>query len=138
MIRATNADALINNYPNYPYLGMLQAMGHLPFWWEPPNGYPDALAAWVGGQMPRWQSASYFFDGLLGVDMELEALLDAEYGHQPGQQAYAIDRVLTGGLMAPEEITEVQKFYDDNQDGGPLILSDAFGLAASSPGFQWY
>ena len=50
-MRATNAsipdtgDVLYN---------ILQAMRQQPFQWAPPNGYPDAYAAWVDNLSPRW------------------------------------------------------------------------------------
>src|SRR5207244_44081 len=32
----------------------LTAMGQMPFYWSPPDGYPDTLDVWVGLIQPRW------------------------------------------------------------------------------------
>ena len=41
---------------------MLFIMGHAPFYWPTPDGYPDSLAAWAVSLVPRWQFATYIFE----------------------------------------------------------------------------
>lgn len=135
-LRATQANVvrpfsfLINSY----------VMGHAPFYWGPPNGYPDALDEWANALLPRWQYASNvmygFYQNPSAVTFDLAGLLESEGGNAPGQQAAAIDRILTGGRFTDEELTQLQNFFDRSGYGG--ILQDAMGLAASLPGFQWY
>jgi uncharacterized protein (DUF1800 family) len=135
LIRASGVDAAIQAPPTYPYLFALLSMGHLPFYWPAPNGYPDALGAWGTSQLPRWQTASWFFDGALGTSVDVNSLAASEPGVG---QASAISRILTGGTMSANETAALQQFYDDLPHGDPLALTDTFGLAASMPGAQWY
>jgi hypothetical protein len=35
----------------------LEAMGHVPFTWHAPNGFPDVGAYWINNLLPRWNLA---------------------------------------------------------------------------------
>jgi len=118
----------------------LQRMGHVPFSWGPPDGYPDELDAWSKSPLFRWEFAS---DLLLlqipGVTMDTDALLVEEGATLPLTQAPAVNRILTGGRLTASEVTSLQQFYDsDEPNGASLAARDMFGLAASVPTFQWY
>ena len=54
-----------------------------------------------------------------------------------GQEASAINLVLTGGSMPAEEVSLIQDFYDATAKT-EADLRDAFGLAASAPSYQNY
>ena len=117
---------------------MLLLMGHVPFLWGPPDGYPDALSSWASSLIPRWQVASWMFDGLLPASFDLLGLLDAEGGDVPGEQAAAINQILAGGMLSGKEVTLLQDFFDDSSPPMLDALRDTFGLAASLPSSQWY
>jgi uncharacterized protein (DUF1800 family) len=57
MLRALDPAVHVNDQWLVTYT--LERMGHLPFHWFPPNGYPDASAAWlnVNGLLHRWNTA---------------------------------------------------------------------------------
>lgn len=38
-------------------IGLLSTMGHIPFNWPAPNGYPDHSAYWMNNLLPRWNAA---------------------------------------------------------------------------------
>ncbi|TAJ19193.1 MAG: DUF1800 domain-containing protein, partial [Planctomycetota bacterium] len=114
-------------------------VGQLPFDWMAPNGYPDSFAAWSSGLRGRWNLASRLLDGQIeGVTIaphKIAALL----GHpQPHEIGAAIDRMLTGGTLAPLEVAAVQSFVDAAPNLDWTVLREAIALAASSPGYQWY
>jgi len=134
LLRATDADVLSPRY----LLAVLYAMGHLPFYWAQPDGYPDSLEAWGPSLHPRWDFAAGALSFPAAVSVDLPGLLDSEGGNVPGEQAAAIDRILTGGRLSAEELSLIQAFYDDPNTPPGVALSDAFGLAASVPGYQWY
>ena len=48
-----------------------------------------------------------------------------------------LNRILTGGVLPEDDVTMIQQFYDD-QAAPAAALRDAFALAASLPGYQWY
>lgn len=132
LLRAIDADV---NGPRY-LLARLETMGQLPFFWPTPDGYPDTLDAWGASVLPRWQfTTEVFYPPDHAVLVNLEALLDSEGGNAPGQQAEAINRIL-GETLSDEETAIVQEFYDTAPQ--EIALRDAFGLAASMQGFQWY
>ncbi len=115
----------------------LEIMGHLTFFWPTPDGYPDSLEAWGGSVLGRWKTGSIVFAAEPFVTIDTQALLNSEGGNFPGQQAAAIDRILTGGDLSAQEVTLIQDFYD-NQLVPAVGAIDAFGLATTVPGFQWY
>lgn len=111
----------------------LMVMGHGPFLWPRPDGYPDTIEDWGSSLLPRWQFASALFDGAIpDVTADAAALIAAQ-NPTPGQEAVAINEILTGGTLSLAEETELQQFIDS---GSPT--TDWFGLAASVPGFQHY
>lgn len=62
-------------------LWALEGLGHKPYSWFPPDGYPNTAAAWVsaGGLLGRWNLAlllPYASEGwLAGVTLDLDTLL---------------------------------------------------------------
>jgi hypothetical protein len=117
----------------------LATMGHIPFYWSPPDGYPDSLEAWGSSVLPRWQFASALFGGdIPAVSMDLEGAMEAAGGVGEGTQAAAINRVLTGGQLPAAEVDAIQQFYDEYASSDVDVVGDAFGLAAAMPRFQSY
>jgi len=84
--------------------------------------------------------ASAYMDLFIpGATVSADALLASEGGDIPGEQAAAIDRILTGGRLPANEVTLLQDFHDNGVPPGyVLTLRETFGVAASMPGFQWY
>ena len=111
----------------------LLVMGHGSFLWPRPDGYPDTIEDWGSSLLPRWQFASALFDGgIPDVTVNATALL-ASQSPAPGEEAGAINYILTGGMLSLAEEAELQQFID-----GGTPTTDWFGLAASVPGFQFY
>lgn len=136
VLRSTGADVYDENYT---LTSLLVLMGHGPFLWATPDGYPDTLDAWATAQHARWQFASWMFDGGILPVTNLPELLPAQgWGGIPGQVAVKIDGMLTGGTMSSEEIGMLQDFYDTHRGSDSETLKDTFGLAASLPSAQWY
>jgi len=136
LLRATDANILDPLGP----LFMALLMGHLPFFWATPDGYPDKLESWGTSALPRWQWCSALFDGSLNqyVQVNPEALIAAAGGNARGTQAGAINRILTGGRMPQSDVQMLQDFYDNAILNDQFAIWDSFGLAASLPTYQWY
>jgi uncharacterized protein (DUF1800 family) len=117
----------------------LKRMGHLPFAWPAPDGYPDKLDAWGKAVLPRWEFTSQLFDNeLIGTTVDVLGLIASEGGDVPGQEAQAINRVLTGGILPSDEVVLVQQFINEVSGTDVEVIRDAFALMASLPGYQWY
>ncbi|MBV8202181.1 MAG: DUF1800 domain-containing protein, partial [Acidobacteria bacterium] len=75
--------------------GALRLMGQLPFGWQPPNGYPDANAAWANtnGMLSRWN---------LGLALGADALpgVTADRTVAPGSTASQLVDLFAGRLLA--------------------------------------
>ncbi len=135
LLRATQADITLPRFVR----DYLFTMGHTPFFWPTPDGYPDSLAAWGSGVLPRWQFVSDLLDGSIpGVSMSLHALLKSEGGTDPGMAGAAIDQILTGGSLPAAEVVKLQQLYEDVSATNPPAVADTFGVGASLPGYQWY
>jgi uncharacterized protein (DUF1800 family) len=120
-------------------LGALTTMGQLPYDWPAPNGYPDALVAWSGGLHGRWTFASNLLDGAIaGIELDANSVL-AALGHPlPSDAGRAINALLTGGTMRPNDEAAVQAYVDSFPNVDWPVLREAIALAASSPSYQWY
>lgn len=126
-----SADAEVTNPLSVVF--HLFVMGHAPFLWPRPDGYPDTIEDWGASLLPRWQFASALFDGQIrDVTVDASALLAAR-DPAPGEEASAINDILTGGMLSTAEEAELQQFV-----AGGTTTTDWFGLAASVPGFQFY
>lgn len=99
----------------------LVRMGHAPFQYPTPDGYPDVASPWTGTLLWRWHFAIALsrneIDGKIKVDEE--ALLE-EAGGVEGLAASLLGRVATVG-----ELESIER------SGEPLAMIMA------SPGFQW-
>ena len=117
----------------------LATMGHSPFDWSPPNGYPDSVGAWGTSLLPRWTFASHLcLNAIPGVQISLGAVL-ALLGDfaLPGLATRINERIL-GGALSPDAVSHVHSFLAEH---APLVWPEVYegiGLAASAPGYQWY
>lgn len=120
----------------------LTSCGHHPFYWSPPDGYPDTLEYWSGLILPRWNIGASMLSndggtgtGIPGVTVDINAFLS---GLSTGPAiANKIDQALFGGKMPASEKARVQAYLGPGNPSVP-VRRDAIGLAIDSPGFQWY
>ncbi len=133
LLRATQANVLQPRYID----DQVGLMGQRPFHWDPPDGYPDSLETWSASLLIRWQFASSVLASTQSVGIDVVGLLASQGGNVPGQQAQAINQILTGGTMSNEEVNLLQSFFDEwsSLDG---VNREGLALAAAMPGFQWY
>ncbi|RMG73214.1 MAG: DUF1800 domain-containing protein [Chloroflexi bacterium] len=127
-------------YETVAYL--LISMGHLPFNWPAPNGYPDVGRYWMDNLLPRWNAAlaAMFYDeddtspdytGLVAMLQNAGVINDAEAALQ-FMARYMLGRELTG-----DELTITFEFMRGSTDDlwEQLILGTVLILA--SPAFQY-
>ncbi len=139
LLRGLNAEVSDFYYP----LFYLYSMGHSPFDWSPPNGYPDTVNAWGNSLLPRWTFLSHLLEGYVyGVQLPLgQILAELEVSGPQSHLGLArrINRRILGDALSTEDEARVQQFIDSL--AGPLSWNEvyeAIALAASMPGYQWY
>ncbi len=128
----------------------LEGMGQLPFYWSPPNGYPDAAGAWINTNalLNRWNLAmlmpltaegwveemSLEWDSLIPQTETIGELVDA-----------AAVAILGGALNDADRTAVLTSIADDtdpyetiDHDTRSYYLPTLVGVLMSSPYFQWH
>ncbi len=127
-VNVTTASTLRSNY--------FGGMGHSPFNWLAPNGYPQSFEYWGGLPLLRWNFCAALANGsITGALPDITALLNG--ATTAVQIADRIDAVVFAGEMPRADKTALLAYLRPD----PVATSrmrDAFGLALGSPGFQWY
>ena len=131
------------------FVWALEPLGHQPYGWFPPDGYPNTAAAWrsAGGLLGRWNLAMVLpyasEDWLEGVTLDLEALLP-----QADTVGAWVERCalrLTGETLEPEAHAALTEFVAGTADPDvpltPELRADKraalAGLLLASPQFSW-
>ncbi|MBC8100850.1 MAG: DUF1800 domain-containing protein [Armatimonadetes bacterium] len=127
----------------------LEPMSQLPYFWFPPNGYPDVAGAWIStnGLLNRWNAAinlaaagEGMFEGVaLNLDMVIpEAATVGELVDTAAQH-------ILGAPLPDADRTHFINFVSRDGDEGQRVdtdlrntkLSGVVGLLMASPYFQW-
>ncbi len=116
-------------------LQSLRSAGHIPFDWDPPNGYPDSAEYWSGFILPRWNFGATLFGGDRN-GFSVDAGLDDPNG-TPNSIVNRLDDALLGGTMTKATRTQI-KGYLSSGNLNRQRVQDAIGLTISSPEFQEY
>ncbi len=100
-------------------IDFLKRMGHAPFNYPTPDGYPEQAAPWMGTLLWRWNFAvALSQNGLKGTRIKMEAL-QKKAGGEEGLMAHLLGRQATA---------EEKTAFHESGAGLALILA--------SPGFQ--
>jgi hypothetical protein len=125
--------SVTNRYGFYALRYFLDAAGHHPFYWAPPDGYPDSLDYWSGYILSRWKWASYLMQNTYEIPLNLTEFNKVSEEQYP----QLIDDMLFIGRMPPADRAQVEQYLTD-LPVDVTRLREAIGLAISSPGFQWH
>jgi uncharacterized protein (DUF1800 family) len=130
--RYANLDSLRWNF--------LGDLGHVPFDWAPPNGYPDKTGYWSGGMLQRWNFGLAMSRGDIG-NMPFNAsifLRPYVWGRPTAEKyAYAINTLVFNGMMDTTDLSDLIRFLK----AGPLSqdrINGALALAWCSPSYQYF
>ncbi|NDJ61034.1 MAG: DUF1800 domain-containing protein [Chloroflexi bacterium] len=142
LLRAMNYDVRNQGSLFRAVSAPLQAMGHLPFTWPAPDGFPDVASAWSDTLLMRWNSAIAAAGGSLpGAIADTDALVEVLV--QNGV-ALELEPVLTflpnyfyGRALTNDELNIVLDFARaaPGDDGEKIGAGIALLLAA--PAFQY-
>lgn len=114
----------------------LPLMGHRPFVWSPPDGYPDSLEFWSGLLLPRWNFAFSLLNGnISGCTVDTVGLLGGAV--TASAIAAKINQILYSGFMPFVEVNDLVTYMLPNNPNTTKI-KDAFALACAAPTYQWY
>ncbi len=115
----------------------LKALGHSPFDWPAPNGYPDSVETWGTSIAGRFTFASRLFsDQIPGCTVDTVALFAPLGGFAVPDGTSRIETVL-GLELAADERAAVQTYLEGNPFDEAL-LREALALAASMPSSQYH
>ena len=119
----------------------LNITNHVPYYWSPPNGYPDAVGYWAGNMLERWNfgfdlanntTNSIRYDAAKTIALYAAAPLTA------AKVATALNKIFFLGEMSPEELTDLQTQFLAKGALSGVRLNGAFALAINSPSFQYF
>jgi len=113
----------------------LRQLGELPFFWSPPDGYPDYAGWWTttSGLLNRWNFAMLLTGGQIrGVKVDLHALTRA--AASPTDVVDLLGLRFTGESL-PEEARAILIDFASQGDLGRNLAAVA-GLILGSPAFQ--
>lgn len=131
-LRSTNAKLKDLNYLKWI---QLEALGQVPFTWEPPDGFPDRTEYWAASMRPRLQYCyNLGNDEVWGVTIHPWWKLDTL---TTDDVVNSLDKALCGGEMSNRDRNSVRHFVQSQ----PLFehrVRAAHSIALSSPSFQWY
>lgn len=130
---------------------VLEEMGHLPYNWNPPNGYPEVAGAWMNTNtlLNRWNAALVF---PYAVDGWLEDItLDLNRVIPPADNATALVNAVAAQVLGrADRLTQADRealaaFVTDNGQPTDSVnaerrtdkLPTLIGLVLASPQFQW-
>ncbi len=147
MIRALHPAISVSDSDTFIYA--LEAPGHLPFFWHPPNGYPDVAGAWMNTNslLSRWNMAFQlglasdgYFDGvtlnlaaLIPPVATVDELVDAALAYFPAITLSDSDRALLIASIVRDGNAQ-QPVTDDLR---ATKLPGLLGLLLAHPAFQW-
>ncbi|MBC7872214.1 MAG: DUF1800 domain-containing protein [Chitinophagaceae bacterium] len=128
----------------------LESMGQLPFYWHPPNGYPDAAGAWINTNalLNRWNLAMLMpfaaEDWVEEISLDWDLLIPQT--ETIGELVDAAAVVILGGALNDVDRTAVLASIADDtnpyeavdRDTREYYLPTLVGVLMSSPYFQWH
>ncbi len=123
----------------------LAVLGNAPYYWAPPDGYPDKEESWASSIFARWQIAAKLFanpSGIEGVTMTDSQLLGLVAPFATTMDIVNnMDAVLTGGVMTTNEKTILDAYIQvalSQGINGYQVLRETYALAVSTPTFMYY
>ncbi len=117
-----------------PLFDHLADSGQLPYYWSPPNGYPDTRVYWSGFLRNRWNfSLDLSASDSLGIRLDLDNFLAPNLS--PQALTTRINALVANGKLALVTQNAVRDFLRAGSRTTGRVR-EALGLALASPDFQ--
>lgn len=150
MFRALTPGAVIEDSGTVVY--SLEPMGHLPYFWNPPNGYPDAAGAWINTNalLNRWNAALLLAlagDGYLdGVVLNIDQVISPDQSTTVGAMVDAAAVRILGVPLPTSDRDQLIAYVSRDANPDQVVDSELraaklpglVGLLMASPYFQWH
>lgn len=137
--RTLNANILNGNSIREAFI-LLNALGHQPFNWQTPDGYPDYASHWESttGMLYRWNFVNGLsFNNLSGFNYSINQVFSQP--HTP-ENIYIqiLDKVIYREMNATDEINLMQYLIDGSNNNvvSETKIQGALAIAMGSPYFQ--
>ncbi len=135
MLRVTQPKFDDTLFPRY----WLDLMGHVPYYWGPPNGYPEPKRAWLNtnGMLHRWNTALSVAGGAVknyeGVHYNINKVMPVK-GSADVMVKKLIEQVLGGTIDEQDKQQLVALLRKPKKKVQRALV---LGLLMASPYFQW-
>ncbi len=135
-LRATGADTMAGD----SLLEYLTRMGHGPFQYPTPDGYPTEANPWLGTLLWRWNFAFALCSNALdSAKVSLDSLSSAvglEKINQSKNAPEILFSYFAGRRPTRQEIAALSKYAAERNLNDPSGRAELIGLILSSPAFQ--
>lgn len=116
--------------------GTLRQLGHVPFEWPLPNGYPYGARPWADQLLPRWNFPfALLNNGVGGMHVDFERAFPPPYS--PRHMVERIEAVLFPTGITPEDKTALRKFLAAVPYLDATRSRAAVALAIAMNEYQW-
>lgn len=135
-LRATGADTMAGD----PVIEYLTRMGHGPFQYPTPDGYPAEANPWLGTLLWRWNFAfALCSNSIESANVSLDRLfsavgLDETNGRK--NTAEVLFSYFVGRRPGQSELAAIKEFVNKKDLNDGLVRAELTGLILSSPAFQ--
>lgn len=119
----------------------LETTNDLPYYWSPPNGYPDETGYWSGNMLERWNFAFDLSSNATNTIRYDSMKLIARVASAPlnaGNVSAGLSKLFCLGEMADGELQDLKSHY---LAAAPIQwgrLEGAIALTLNSPSFQYF
>lgn len=118
--------------------GVLGSLGHRPYNWPDPDGYPDDLETWGSNVLPRWNLAhSICQDTMSGLDTQGWLISQLLGWPSASELADTLNQHLFNGYMQRTDLQALRTFVSSAGTTEIALRTEAYAMAACSPSFQF-
>ena len=120
----------------------LDQMGHIPFTWAAPNGFPDVAGAWINTLLPRWNVAiSAAAVQIPGTEANVDPLVDIMNGEGVPIEVEPVlmfmGRYLFGRPLTGTESGILMDYAHAVPGNSEIQIAAGIGLLLAAPAFQY-
>lgn len=116
----------------------LSLLGHMPFNWPSPDGYPDAPEYWAPGLLNRWNlAAALAFGEIKTVALDAESLAKSLDASTPQEVIDLWDGMFHSGNLPDAEREAMLEYVSRDASDPARLYYESLAMAISTPAFQW-
>ena len=125
MVRASNPSLTLVDIRGIKQA--LNAIQHVPFFWSPPDGYPQDKEYWAPNQITRWRMASEALHPVNTPDYLMLTITDifsGVGGLNVNQAIQQINTIYAHGTLSASDIQGLRDYVTLAFQGGPPVTDD--------------